>query len=119
MVVIDTLELFRQIEQRRKDRTQTYPHLSRSATIAPRDSKEDSIVLGKHVGGDDGVVTLGWSVHLAQDLFRQCLGHLKDIAFCTGLQDALFDAFAHGGHMTVHGIVNDGNLCHDFKLQLQ
>jgi hypothetical protein len=92
--------------------------LCRRATVAPRDSKEDSIVLGELVGGDNGVVSLGWSVHLAQDLFGQRFGHLKDIAFRTGLQDALFDAFAHGGHMTVHGIVNNGNLGHDFKLEV-
>jgi hypothetical protein len=91
-----------------------YLHLRRDHSIASRNTEQEAIIPGQIVLGNDWIVSLGRRIHLFQNIRRECLFHLKDIALDgrIGSKNALLDRFAHGRDMTVHGVVDNGNLGH-------
>lgn len=49
--------------------------LSGEVAVTSRNSKEERIVGGELIGGDDGEIGLGWCVHLCENFLRKRLGN--------------------------------------------
>ena len=84
--------------------------LGREGAKAATQAEEEAVVLSHLIGSDDGVVRFGRSTHLSEDFFTQSLGHLVDIAGSSGGFDPLLDGFRQGCDVSVHGVLNDGDL---------
>lgn len=84
--------------------------LSREVAVTGGDSKEETVVLSQGAGRGNGVLGLGGSMHLTQDLFRESLGDLKEVSGATSSLDTGLDSLGEGADVTVGGVVDDSDL---------
>lgn len=84
--------------------------LSREVTVTGGNSKEETIVLSQGAGRGNGVIGLGRSVHLAQDLLREGLGDLEDVSGATSSLDTGLDRLGDSADVAVGGVVDNSDL---------
>mmetsp|Transcript_9442 Transcript_9442/g.18732 ORF Transcript_9442/g.18732 Transcript_9442/m.18732 type:complete len:229 (+) Transcript_9442:56-742(+) len=84
-------------------------HLGAGHTEAGRDTEEDTIGLGKSLGGGNLVVRLGRGAHLAEHLLGEGFGHLKELGLAAVLLEGSLHRLSHGTDVAVHGVVHNDN----------
>jgi len=82
-------------------------------TITGGDAEEEAVILGELGGSDVGVVSLGGSVHLAQDLLGQGLRDLVNIhSHSINLLDSFSNSLSQLSLVAPGRVVDDGELDH-------
>lgn len=84
--------------------------LGRLGTKTGRDTEEEAVVLGQVGRSDDGVIRLGGSVHLGENLVREGLRDLEDVGVAASGLNTLLNSLGKGADVTVGRVVDDSNL---------
>lgn len=83
--------------------------LSRVTAKSGGDTEQERVVLGQGVQSGNWVVGSGRSVHLLQNLLRQCLRNLIDVSLTAGSLDTLLDRLGQGSNVVVQRVDDDSN----------